>query len=321
MTQRNVRAYPSGEWEDLFEQAPLLRLIGNTPLLPIRRIAQEVPGVKIYAKAEWCNPGGSVKDRPALWMVREALRTGKLTPDKTLLDSTSGNTGIAYALIGASLGIPVELCLPENASLERKRLITAYGTKIHYTDPLESSEGSRVVAQEMYDANPEKYFLPDQYNNVANPLAHYESTGPEIWQQTQGRVTHFLAGIGTSGTLMGTTRFLKEKNSAIQTYAVEPNDPMHGLEGLKHMATAMVPGIYHEELTDGKIPTPTERAYEMVGRLAREEGILVGASGGGAMWAALELAKRIGEGVIVTVFPDSGSRYLSTALMDLAFDE
>lgn len=319
MPDMELEQFPSGEWEELFERAPILRLIGNTPLLPLRRIARDVPGVEIYAKAEWYNPGGSVKDRPALWMVREALRTKKLRPGKVLLDSTSGNTGIAYALIGAALNIPVEICLPENASLERKRLIEAFGARIHYTDPLESSEGARVVARQMYEADPERYFLPDQYNNPANSQAHYESTGPEIWRQTDGRVTHFVAGIGTTGTLMGTTRYLKEQRPDIQCYAAEPEHEMHGLEGLKHMATAMVPGIYDESTLDGKMSIPTEKAYEMVERLAREEGVLVGASGGGAVWAALELAKRIGEGVIVTVLPDSGSRYLSAPLFDFAF--
>lgn len=319
MPRVESRQYPSGEWKELYERAPILRLVGNTPLLRLGSISRDVPGVEIYAKAEWCNPGGSVKDRPALWMVRDALKTGKLRPGKVLLDSTSGNTGIAYAMIGAALGIPVELCLPENASVERKRLITAYGTRIHYTDPLEGSEGARVVAQKMYEADPERYYLPDQYNNPANSLAHYETTGPEIWRQTEGRVTHFVAGIGTSGTLMGTSRYLKEKNPAIRCYAAEPDHELHGLEGLKHMATAMVPGIYHEEEIDGKIPVPTEAAYEMVHRLAREEGILVGGSGGAAVWAALQVAKEIGEGVIVTVFPDNGSRYLSTPLFDMAW--
>ncbi len=304
-------------WEAMLERAPLLRQIGNTPLLRIHRLAEAYPHVEIYAKAEWFNPGGSVKDRPALYMVRDAILTGRLRPGKVLLDSTSGNTGIAYAMIGAALGFPVELCLPENASLERKRLIAAYGARIHWTDPLESSEGARVVARQLFEQNPEKYFMPDQYNNPANPLAHYETTGPEIVRQTEGRVTHFLAGIGTSGTLMGTGRYLKAYNPNIKVYAVEPDNPMHGLEGLKHMATAMVPGIYDDSWLDGKFPVQSEDAYRMVSRLAREEGILVGASGGAALWAALELAKRIESGVIVTVFPDSGARYLSTALWDM----
>jgi len=307
---------PHRRWRRWIEQAPILGYIGNTPLLPLRRIARHVPGVEIYAKAEWFNPGGSVKDRAGLWMIMTALETGQLTPDKVILDSTSGNTGIAYAMIGAALGLRVELCLPENASLERKRTILAYGTKIHYTDPLEGSEGARVVAAEMYRANPERYFMPDQYSNKANPQAHYETTGPEIWRQTGGRVTHFLASIGTSGTLMGTGRYLKDQNPNIRVYAVEPDSPFHGLEGMKHMATAMVPAIYDETWLDGKFQVATEEAYEYVHRLAREEGLLVGASSGAAAAAAVRLAEQIGEGVIVTVFPDSGARYLSTELWE-----
>lgn len=310
---------PAGlaRWEAMLEQAPLLRQIGNTPLLRIRKLAPKNPRVEVYAKAEWFNPGGSVKDRAALSMIRQAVISGELTRDKVILDSTSGNTGIAYAMIGAALGYRVELCLPENASLERKRLIAAYGTRIHYTDPLESSEGARVVAAELYRQNPEKYYLPDQYNNWANPLAHYRTTGPEIIAQTGGRVTHFLAGIGTSGTLMGTGRYLKDHHPHVRVYAVEPADAFHGLEGLKHMASAMVPGIYSEDWLDGKFPVETEAAYETVGRFAHEEGLLVGASGGGALWAALKLAEQLDEGVIVTVLPDSGARYLSTSLWDL----
>jgi len=307
---------PRSSWQRWIQQAPILGLIGNTPLLPLRRIARHVPGVEIYAKAEWFNPGGSVKDRAGLWMIMTALETGQLTPDKVILDSTSGNTGIAYAMIGAALGLKVELCLPANASLERKRTILAYGTKIHYTDPLEGSEGARVVAAEMYQANPERYFMPDQYSNRANPQAHYETTGPEIMRQTGGRVTHFLAAIGTSGTLMGTGRYLKDQNPNIRVYAVEPDSPFHGLEGMKHMATAMVPAIYDDTWLDGKFPVATEEAYEYVHRLAREEGLMVGASSGAAAAAAVRLAEQIGEGVIVTVFPDSGARYLSTELWE-----
>lgn len=311
---QGLPAPPHRRWQSWIEKAPLLAHVGNTPLLPLRRIAQHVPGVEIYAKAEWFNPGGSVKDRAAMWMILTALETGQLTPDKVVLDSTSGNTGIAYAMIGAALGLQVELCLPENASLERKRTIQAYGTKIHFTDPLEGSEGARVVAAEMYRANPDRYFMPDQYSNGANPRAHYETTGPEILRQTGGRVTHFAAAIGTSGTLMGTGRYLKDQNPAVQVYAVEPDSPFHGLEGMKHMASAMVPAIYDETWLDGKLPVTTEEAYEYVYRLAREEGLLVGASSGAAAAAAVRLAEQIGEGVIVTVFPDSGARYLSTEL-------
>ncbi|MBO8142116.1 MAG: cysteine synthase [Firmicutes bacterium] len=303
-------------WQPWLERAPVLALIGNTPLVRLRRVASHVPGVEIYAKAEWFNPGGSVKDRPALWMIMEALASGQLTPDKVILDSTSGNTGIAYAMIAAALGFQVELCLPANASLERKRTIRAYGTAIRFTDPLEGSEGARVVAAELFRSNPDRYFMPDQYSNPANPRAHYESTGPEIWRQTGGRVTHFLAGIGTSGTLMGTGRYLKDRNPQIKVYAVEPDSPLHGLEGMKHMATAMVPAIYDDTWLDGKFSVSTEEAYEYVQRLAREEGLLVGASSGAACAAAVRLAERIERGVVVTVFPDSGARYLSTELWE-----
>ncbi|HEX6970963.1 MAG TPA: cysteine synthase family protein [Limnochordia bacterium] len=305
-------------WEELVKTTPILSHIGNTPLLRIHKLAERFPKVEIYAKAEWFNPGGSVKDRPALWMIKEAIQAGSLTRSKVLLDSTSGNTGIAYAMIGAALGLRVELCLPENASLERKRLIAAYGTRIHYTDPLESSEGARVAAKALYESDPEKYFMPDQYNNPANPRAHYETTGPEIVAQTGGRVTHFLAGIGTSGTLMGTGKYLKDHIPGVKVYAVEPDDPLHGLEGLKHMATAMVPGIYDESWLDGKFSVSSEAAYGIVTRLAREEGLLVGSSSGAALWAALQLAETLDEGVIVTIFPDSGSRYLSAGLWDVA---
>lgn len=301
-------------WQEILDRAPLLRHIGNTPLVRVARDRVK-PTVEIYAKLEGFNPGGSVKDRPALWMVKAALLSGELAPGKVLLDSTSGNTGIAYAMIGAALGFPVELCLPANASLERKRLIQAYGTKIHFTDPLEGSEGARLVAQEMYEKHPEKYYLPDQYNNPNNPKAHYETTGPEIWRQTGGRVTHFLAGIGTSGTLMGTGRYLKDQRKEIKVYAVEPDSPFHGLEGLKHMATAHVPGIYDSSWLDGIFNVSTEEAYREVIRMARQ-GLLVGASSGAAMAAALRLAETLDEGVIVTIFPDGGSRYLSTGLFD-----
>lgn len=304
-------------WEDRLAAHPILQQIGNTPLLRLHPLERAASGVEIYAKAEWFNPGGSVKDRAALWMLMESIERGDLTPDKVILDSTSGNTGIAYAMIGAALGYRVELCLPENASLERKRLIAAYGTKIHFTDPLEGSEGARVVARQMYEADPERYFLPDQYNNPANPRAHYCTTGPEIVRQTGGRVTHFLAGIGTSGTLMGTGRYLKERNPDVRVYAVEPDNPLHGLEGMKHMASAMVPGIYDESWLDGKVSVPTEEAYAMVQRMAREAGILVGASSGAALWAVTQLAREVQDAVVVTVLPDSGSRYLSTGLWEM----
>lgn len=305
--------------------ASIEKLIGRTPLLalPLLVPPDRRGRVAVYAKAEWFNPGGSVKDRAAWGMVRAALASGELTRDKILLDSTSGNTGIAYAMIGAALGLRVEICLPANAGLERKRLIAAYGAVIHYTDPLEGSEGARVVARRMWEERPDLYYLPDQYNNPANPQAHYETTGPEIVEQTRGRVTHFVAAIGTGGTVMGTSRYLKEwaqsQGRTVAAYAVEPADAVHGLEGMKHMASAVVPGIYDESRLDGKISVETEDAYAMAARLAREAGILVGPSGGAAAWAAAQLARQIEEGVIVTVFPDSGSRYAGDGVWDAIF--
>ena len=235
-------------------------------------------------------------------MVQEGLRTGALRPGKTILDSTSGNTGIALAMIGAALGYPVELVIPGNVSVERKRIIEAYGATAIESDPMQGSDGAILLCREIIARDPDRYFKPDQYSNPANPLAHYETTGPEIWQQTGGRVTHFLAGIGTSGTVMGTGRALKERNPAIQVIAVEPEDAFHGLEGLKHMASSIVPAIYHPIELDGKIPAPTEESYDMVYRIGREEGLLVGQSSGAACWAALELAKTLDHGDIVTIF-------------------
>lgn len=293
----------------------ILDLIGNTPLLEIQRIAEGLsPDVRVFAKLEGFNPGGSVKDRPALRMVQEGIRQGKLTPGKVILDSTSGNTGIALALIGRVLGYPVELVVPANVSIERKRIIGAYGAKIHYSDPLEGSDGAIRLCREILQDNPQRYFKPDQYFNPMNPLAHYENTGPEIYRQTGGMVSHFVAGIGTGGTIMGTGRYLKEMNRNIKIIAVEPDDALHGLEGLKHMATSIVPGIYREEELDEKIPVATDDAYAMVYRLSQEEGVLVGQSSGAAMFAALKVARRLQSGVIVTVFPDFGDKYLSTSL-------
>ena len=293
----------------------VLDLIGNTPLLDISRITEGIPsGVKIYAKLEGFNPGGSVKDRPALRMVQEGLRTKKLHPGKTMLDSTSGNTGIALALIGSVLRYPVELVIPGNVSTERKHIIAAYGAKVTYSDPLEGSDGAIRLCRQILDADPEKYFKPDQYFNPMNPQAHYENTGPEIYRQTRGTITHFVAGIGTGGTVMGTGRYLKEVNPNIQVIAVEPDDALHGLEGLKHMASSIVPGIYHEEKLDGKIPVSTEDAYSIVYRLSQEEGILVGQSSGAAMFAAIRLARTLRKGIIVTIFPDFGDKYLTTNL-------
>jgi cysteine synthase B len=290
-------------------------LIGNTPLFELTKVAAGIsPRVQVFAKLEGLNPGGSVKDRAALKMVAEGLRTGALAPGKTIIDSTSGNTGIALALVGAVLEYPVELVMPENVSIERKKIIAAYGAKIIFSSSLEGSDGAIRLCRQILHETPERYFKPDQYFNTANPQAHYETTGPEIWQQTQGRVTHFVAGIGTSGTIMGTGRYLKEQNPQIQIVAVEPDDAFHGLEGLKHMASSIVPGIYHEERLDRKIPVGTEEAYETVYRLGREEGILVGQSSGAALWASLKVAREIDSGVVVTLFPDFGDKYLSTNL-------
>ena len=293
----------------------VLDLIGNTPLLQIRRIAGGIsPGVKIFAKLEGFNPGGSVKDRPALKMIQEGIRSGNLAPGKTIIDSTSGNTGIALAMIGRVLGYPVELVMPSNVSVERKRIIDVYGAKVTYSDPLEGSDGAIRLCREILHKTPEKYFKPDQYFNPMNSQAHYETTGPEIYRQTGGQITHFIAGIGTSGTIMGTGRYLKEKNPKIRVIAVEPEDSLHGLEGLKYMATSIVPGIYHEEELDEKFPASTEDAYAMVYRLSQEEGVLVGQSSGAAMHATLQIARKLHSGVLVTVFPDFGDKYLTTNL-------
>jgi cysteine synthase B len=293
----------------------VLDLIGDTPLLELRKLAEGLPtSVRIFAKLEGFNPGGSVKDRAALRMVQEGIRNGRLRPDKTILDSSSGNTGIALAMIGRVLGYPVELVVPENVSRERKQIIQAYGAKIVYSDPLEGSDGAILLCRKILEENPDRYFKPDQYFNPMNPQAHYETTGPEIYGQTQQKITHFVAGIGTGGTLMGAGRYLKEMNPRIKIVAVEPDDALHGLEGLKHMASSIVPGIYHEELLDDKISVSTEDAYAMVYRLSQEEGILVGQSSGAAMFATLKLARKLREATLVTVFPDFGDKYLSTNL-------
>ncbi|HEV3112052.1 MAG TPA: PLP-dependent cysteine synthase family protein [Candidatus Binataceae bacterium] len=294
----------------------VIDLIGNTPLLEISRITAGLlrPGVRIFAKLETFNPGGSVKDRAVRKMVEVGLANGDLRPGRVIIDSTSGNTGIALAMVGAALGYPVELVMAANVSRERKRIISAFGAKAIYSDPLEGSDGAIVLCRKIIRENPQSYFKPDQYNNEANPLAHFETTGPEIWRQTAGEVTHFVAGVGTSGTVMGTGRYLKMRNPAIQVIAAEPDDPMHGLEGLKHMASSIVPGIYHEDRLDRKVPVSTEDAYDMVYALGQVEGVLVGQSSGAAMIAALRVARELREGCVVTVFPDSGDKYLSTNL-------
>jgi len=293
----------------------VLKLIGNTPLVEIRRVRDGVPpGVRIFAKLEGFNPGGSVKDRPARKMIEDGLRRGTLVPGKTIIDSTSGNTGIALAMIGAALGYPVELVMPSNVSRERKRMVAAFGATAIYSDPLEGSDGAIRHCREILAASPDRYFKPDQYFNEANPLAHFETTGPEIWEQTRGAVTHFVAGIGTSGTIMGTGRYLKSRNPDVRIVAAEPEDAFHGLEGLKHMASSIVPGIYREAELDEKLGIGTDDAYAMVYRLGREEGLLVGQSCGAAHVAALQIARTLHEGTIVVLFPDFGDRYLSTNL-------
>jgi len=310
----NLRLVPSPQVEPKKVES-VLDLIGHTPLLEIQRLGAGLPpGVTVFAKLEGCNPGGSVKDRPAWCMIQEGLRNGKLYAGKTILDSTSGNTGIALAMIGSVLGYPVELVIPANVSNERKIIINAYGAKITYSDPMEGSDGAIRLCREIIEADPEKYYKPDQYFNPMNPLAHYENTGPEIYRQTNGQISHFLAGIGTGGTVMGVGRYLKELNPAIQVIAVEPDDALHGLEGLKHMASSIVPGIYHEEKLDGKIPVSTEDAYSMVYRLSQEEGVLVGQSSGAALCAALKVARKLRSGTVVTIFPDFGDKYLTTNL-------
>ena len=286
--------------------------VGNTPLIPLRRVTLGLPpSVQVFAKAEWFNPGGSVKDRPALNIIRTAIANGDLIPGKRLLDSTSGNMGISYATFGASLGIPVTLCVPANASPERITILRTLGAEVILTDPSEGSDGAILKAREMAKENPDLYWYANQYNNDANWQAHYLSTGPEIFAQTNGQVTHFVAGLGTSGTLMGTGRYLREQLPDVKIIAMQPDAPFHGLEGLKHMPSAIKPGIYDETLAGKPLEVRTEAAHEMVRRLAREEGLFVGISSGAAMVAALEVASKLKEGVVVTVFPDAGYKYLS----------
>lgn len=293
----------------------LLERIGNTPLIRLHRLVQDLEGVRLFAKAEWANPGGSVKDRAAASMVREARANGSLGPGKTLLDATSGNTGIAYAMLGATLGFPVLLAMPSNVSAERKRILQAYGAKVEWTDPDKGSDGAIRKARELAVNEPERFCYMDQYSNNANWRAHYETTGPEIWRQTAGQVTHFVAGLGTSGTFVGTVRRLRELSSSLQAISMQPDSPFHGLEGLKHMATAIVPAIYDPQLADRNLEVETEAAYAMAKRLAREEGVLVGISAAAAIVASLRIAQEeVTAGrnaTIVTVLPDSADKYLS----------
>ena len=291
-----------------------LERIGNTPLLRLERMAGNLPNVQLVGKAEWYNPGGSIKDRAAFNIVKEGRRSGKFPAGKTLLDSTSGNTGIAYAMIGAAQGFPVTLCMPENVSVERKRILFAYGANIVYTDPSDGSDGAIRQARELFASQPEKYFYADQYSNDANWQAHYHGTAEEIWQQTEGRITHFVATLGTSGTFMGTARRLKELNPAVRCISLQPDSPFHGIEGAKHMPSAMVPKIYDPSLADQDIGIATEDAYAHAIRASREEGLLIGISAGAAIAGALQVARRVRpeeEAVIVTILPDSGDKYLS----------
>jgi cysteine synthase B len=288
--------------------------VGNTPLLRLEHIVRDLPNVELLGKAEWYNPGGSVKDRAASRIIAEAQRTGKLKPGKILLDSTSGNTGIAYAMIGAAQHIPVTLCMPENVSPERKRILQAYGANIIYTDPGEGSDGAIRVARALHEKHPDLYYYADQYSNEANWQAHYHGTANEIWQQTEGRVTHFVSMLGTSGTFVGTSRRLKELNPNIRCISLQPDSPFHGIEGAKHMATAIVPKIYDASLADQDLGIATEDAYKMAIRLAREEGLLVGISAAAAVVGSLKIAEQKLNGepvVIVTILCDSGDKYLS----------
>lgn len=286
--------------------------VGNTPLIRLRNVTKDLPkGVEVWAKAEYTNPGGSVKDRAALAMILAGERSGELAPDKTIIDATSGNTGIAYAMIGAARGYKVTLALPKNASKARKQILRRFGAEIVETDPLEATDGAQRLVRELVAQNPNEYFYPDQYNNEANWKAHYATTANEIWWQTNGRVTHFVAGLGTTGTFTGTTRRLKELNRHLKSISIQPASPLHGLEGLKHLETAIVPGIYDSGLADSNFSVETEAGQTMTRRLAREEGLFVGPSSGANVHAAIEAAKQVeGEGVLVTILCDGGGKYL-----------
>ena len=298
----------------ILDRAPgssVFDMIGRTPLVRLHQFERETPGVELYAKAEWQNPGGSVKDRAAARMILEGEASGKLVRGKTILDATSGNTGIAYAMVGAARGYTVRLCVPENASPERKLILRALGAELVLTSPLEGSDGAIREARRLYAKDPDRYFYPDQYSNDANWRAHYDTTAPEIIEQTSGRITHFVAGLGTSGTFIGTGRRLRNYSPAIKLISFQPDSPFHGLEGLKHMESAIVPAIYDPTLADEDLRIDTDEAYRMVRRLAREEGMLAGISSGAAMVATLHVARRLDRGVVVTVFPDGAEKYLS----------
>jgi S-sulfo-L-cysteine synthase (O-acetyl-L-serine-dependent) len=294
----------------------ILKRIGNTPLLRLQRVCTDVPGAEIFGKAEWLNPGGSVKDRAAAFIVQEAFRAGDLGPGKRLLDSTSGNTGISYAMLGAACGFGVTLCVPSNVSIERKRILSAYGAEIVYTDPGEGSDGAIVKARELIAAQPERYFYADQYSNNANWHAHYCGTANEIWRQTRGQLTHFVAMLGTSGTFVGTARRLRELKPDIQCISLQPDSPFHGIEGAKHMPTSIVPEIYDATLADANLEISTEAAHSMVKRMAREEGLLVGISAGAAVVGALQIAGKNPGAVVVCILPDGAEKYLSERFWD-----
>ena len=302
---RKRESDPRMREDDIFDQ------IGHTPLVRLRNIGREYAGVALFAKLEWFNPGGSVKDRAAAGIVAAAEQAGLLRPGRTLLDASSGNTALAYAMICAAKGYPVKLCVPSNASPEVLRTLRAFGADLVLTNPLEGSDGAIREARRLAAEYPERYYYADQYNNPANWQAHYQTTGPEIWDQTQGEVTHLTGGLGTSGTLMGTGRFLKEQNPSLQVAAIQPDSPLHGLEGLKHMATSIVPGIYDPAFPDLQIEIKTEEAYGMVQRLAREEGLLAGISSGAAAAAGLKIASTVQQAAVVMIFPDGGARYLN----------
>jgi cysteine synthase B len=298
---------------DEFSKSHLEAAVGNTPLVRLRRVTSDLPeNVEVYAKAEQLNPGGSVKDRAALAMILAGEQSGELTKDKIILDATSGNTGIAYAMIASARGYRVTLALPKNASEARKHILRLYGAEIVETDPMSGTDGAQQVARSLFDADPDKYFYPDQYNNEANWKAHFATTAPEIWWQTGGRVTHFVAGLGTTGTFVGTVRRLKEFNPDLKAISIQPESPLHGLEGMKHLETAVVPGIYDAELADENFAIATEDAQTMTRRLAREEGLFVGPSSGANVFAALQVAQKLADdGVVATILCDGGGKYLN----------
>ena len=297
--------------KDLKKIDSVIDLIGNTPLIKLNHFSELSSDKNIYIKAEWFNPGGSIKDRAALSMILDGINKKKLTKNKTIMDSSSGNTAIAYAMIGAALGYKVELVTPENINIERKKTLEAYGAKIIYSSPFEGSDGAILEARKLAKNFSDKYFMPDQYNNIANPLAHYQTTGPEIWEQTKGKITHLISGIGTSGTVMGTGEYLKSKNEKIEIVGVQPDEALHGLEGLKHIPSSIKPGIYNESKLDTLYNANTEESYLIMEKLMELEGMFVGHSGGAVVLSALEILKKTNEANIVCIIPDGGYRYLS----------